>query len=151
MGGGDGERRGDDRSETGQCISMAFRCTSAVKDAVDDHLVITKSVVNRMREAIEQKPVKSKMNGMHSSVSCERIDIVKDALEEILSNPLLLNIVKAPRFDQVIQRRAQDSDRHGNCSRSSRLAAFQSMTSTRPAAKSASVLRNSSACHAGLG
>lgn len=61
-----------------------------------------------------------------------------------------MRVVELSTYCDILERRAENPKLHSKRFRNSLFAASQSKTSTRPAARSASVLRNSASCHDGL-
>ena len=87
--------------------------------------------------------MKSALHTVNTGVQHQRIDLGEKAVEKVRSDPALLAIVESAASRQVFKCRPKNSDPHSNRFRNSFLASSQSRTSIRPAAKSASVFRNS--------
>lgn len=94
--------------------------------------------------------MKAKMNMVNARVENQRIDLRKQAVEKIAANAFCPSVVEPTAGREILKRRPKNSDFYSNCFRNSFFASSQPKISTRPAAKSASVFRSSSSCHAGL-
>lgn len=108
------------------------------------------TVINRKRKTPRQKPMKSETNAVDSGVEHKRIDLRKYAVEEIITNSGCARVVKLTAARDIFEGWPENSNSHSKRFRNSFFASSQSNISIRPAAKSASVFRNSASCHAGL-
>ena len=133
-----------------KCASDPLRISSAIEHSTDYHFTSSDSIVDRIRETLREKTVAAEPRAVDSSVEDKRIDLGKQTIEKIAANPLALTVVEFSSGGWILERRTKDPNVHSNRFRSSFFASSQSKISTRPATNSASVLRNSSACHAGL-
>lgn len=106
------------------------------------------SIIDRVRKPLRKQPMEAKHLSVNPRVEYEGINVGKQAVLEIVTDPDLLTVVKVSASRKIRDGGLENPDSHGRLRRR-RLASSQSTCCSSPAATRASVIRSSASCQRG--